>query len=217
MKTKYLLLFLIGLFIPSFVFAHEAYTKVNVDVFYKEKDAYYDTLMIALDELSNETDTQGKFELKTHPYTEALSKKAYKYSGIENSNDLLIFVGGRFNTGFSNKKYISENSDTISTLYNYYKGNLKEMILYEYKLEYDGIIVEIERGYWDSYLDDSTPSNETSDSDIDDYEELKNIFNDLKDNYNGDKLSKNILYPIIFLVLFSISTKTLKKSINKNK
>ena len=220
MKNKYIILLLIGLFVPSLVLAHEAYTKVEVDVFYTEKDASYYNLIEALNELSNEEETKDKFELEIHSYDDNLSKKAYKYASLNDNSKVIVYIGTMLNIGFSDKKYISENSDTISSLYTYYKKSIKEKILKEYALDYTGIVEELEEGKWDSYLNATTPVeivDDTEDNDFDDYEELKNIVNNFKNSIKDDKMATNIIYPIIFLMLFSIVTNTLKNAIHKDK
>ncbi len=225
MKNKYILLFLIGLFIPSLVFAHEANTKVEVDVFYKEKDDSYNTLMTALTELSMEEETMGKFEVTIYPYTDTLCQKVYKYASYENSTELLVFTGNKITFGFSNRKYIQGTIDSVSSLYTYYKNDIKKDIISEYKSTYTSIVDEIREGYYDSYLEDSTSDNifdkpETNDNEYDDnygYEEFKRLINEGKEAIKSDKNMRNIFYPLIFIVLFSIATSTLKNSIHKNK
>ena len=220
MKNKYILLFLIGLFIPSLVFAHEANTKVEVDVFYKEKDDSYNTLMTALNELSMEEETMGKFEVTIYPYTDTLCQKAYKYASYENSTELLIFTGNKVTFGFSNRKYIQGTIDAVSSLYTYYKNDLRKNIISEYKTTYTSIVDDIRDGYYDSYLESSTSdeeSNDTSNDNFDEYEEFKRLINEGKEFIKGDKNMRNIFYPLIFIILFSIATSTLKNSIHKDK
>jgi hypothetical protein len=222
MKKRILILLIIGLFIPSFVFAHEANTKVNVDVFYKVEDDEYNTLMQALDELSKETETKDLFKVVIHSYSEDLSKKAYKYALSENKDDLLVFIDYYYNIGFAESKYLSTDTKKVSSLYNYYKNYLKNKIIDGYKRTSLTLVEELESGYFDSYLDgkeETTIPNFEDPTKVNYSEDDLDVFtNELKEIFNKtDKKYKPYMYAILIFLILKICASILKKSIHKNR